>query len=90
MMPLQLFRTAAELHHLLDGVFHIVAQVVEAELVIRSVGDIASIGLTALIVLDVVKDAAHGEAQELVNLPHPFGVALGEVVVHRDDVHPAP
>ena len=31
-------------------------------------------------------DHADGEAEELVDLAHPFGVALGQVVVHRDDV----
>ena len=32
-------------------------------------------------------DAAHLEAEELIDLAHPGGVALGEVVVHRDHVH---
>ncbi len=31
-------------------------------------------------------DAAHGEPQEAVDLAHPLGVALGQIVVHRDDV----
>ena len=88
-MPLQLLGPAAELHHLLDGVFHIVAQVIEAELVVRPVGDVAAIGLAALIVVEIVQDAAHGQSQEPVDLPHPFGVALGQIVVHGDDVHAA-
>ena len=32
---------------------------------------------------------ADGEAEELVDLPHPLGVALGEVVVDGDDVDAA-
>ena len=32
-------------------------------------------------------DAADLEAQELIDLAHPGGVALRQVVVHRDDVH---
>ena len=31
-------------------------------------------------------DTAHGEAQEAVDLAHPLGVALGQIVVDRDDV----
>ncbi len=32
-------------------------------------------------------DDADREAEEAVDLPHPFGVAFGEVIVDRDDVH---
>ena len=35
-------------------------------------------------------DAAHREAEEAVNLAHPLGVALGKVIVHRNDVHAMP
>ena len=89
-VPLQFLRPSAELHHLLKRVLHIVAEVVEAEFVVRAVGDVATVGLAALFVVEVMQDAADGEPQKLVDLPHPFGVALGQVVVHRDDVHPAP
>ena len=34
-------------------------------------------------------DHANAQAQKLVELAHPFGVALGEVVVDRDDVDAA-
>ena len=33
-----------------------------------------------------VDDDADAQAEEIVELPHPLGVALGEVVVHGDDV----
>ncbi len=36
--------------------------------------------------LDVVDHQTHGEAQEAVDLAHPLGVALGQIVVHGDDV----
>ncbi len=32
-------------------------------------------------------DDADGHAEELVDLAHPFGVAAGQVVVHRNDMH---
>ena len=32
-------------------------------------------------------DQAHAQTEEAVHLAHPLAVALGKVVVHRDDVH---
>ncbi len=78
------------LDHVLQPVLHIVAQIIEAELVIGAVGDVAVVVLLALLVVEPVHDHADGEAEEAVDLPHPFGVALGEVVVDGDDMHAAP
>ena len=36
-----------------------------------------------------MQDTADGQADEPVNRSHPFAVARGQVVVHRDDVHAA-
>ena len=66
---------------------HVVAQVVESELVIGAVGDVAVVAVLPLMVVEVVHDDADGQPQRSVNLPHPFGVARGQVVVDRDDVH---
>ena len=75
---------------LLAGGHAIVAQVVEAELGVGAVGDVALVHLTADRGGLVVQDAADGEAQELVDVAHPLGVAGGQVVVDRDHVHAAP
>ena len=40
----------------------------------------------ALLVVQLVHDDADGQAEELVDPAHPFGVAPGQVVVHGDDV----
>ena len=77
------------LDHVLHAVLHVVAQVVEAELVVGGVGDVAVVGLLALLVVEPVHDHADREAEELVDLPHPLGVALGQVVVDRHHVHAA-
>ena len=65
---------------------HVVAQVVEAELVVGAVGDVGGVGLAALTVVEIVDDDADGEAEELVDLAHPLGVALGQIIVDGDDV----
>ena len=78
------------LHAVLDLELHVVAQVVEAEFVVGSVGDVGGVCGPALVVVQIVHDHAHRQPQELVNLAHPLGVALGQVVVHRHHVHAVP
>jgi hypothetical protein len=50
----------AALHHLRGRVFHIVAEIIETELVVGAVGDVAGILLAPLIVVQLVHDAADG------------------------------
>ena len=76
----------AALDHVLEPVLHVVAQVVEAVFVVGAVGDVAGVGILAFAVVEPMHDHAGGQAEEAVDLPHPFGVALGEVVVDGDDV----
>ena len=79
----------AALNHVLEPVLHVVAQIVEAELVVGTVGNVAVVGHPALVVVEAVHDHADREPEELVDLPHPLGVALGEVVVDGDDMDAA-
>jgi hypothetical protein len=74
------------LDHLVEPELHVVAQIVEAELVVGAVGDVAGIGLAPLGIVEPRHDAADGHAQELIDLPHPFGVAAGQIVIDRDDM----
>ena len=75
------------LHKLLGVKFHVVAQVVEAELVVRAVGDVRGVGFLALFVAQARDDDADAEAEEGIEPAHPFGVTLGEVVVDGHDMH---
>ena len=74
------------LHVVREVELHVVAQVVEAELVVGAVGDVAAVGDLALLVVQVVLDDADRHAEEAVDAAHPLGVAAGQVVVDRDDV----
>ena len=74
------------LHVVRELELHVVAQVVEAELVVGAVGDVGGVGDLPLGVVEIVLDDADRHAEEAVDLAHPLRVAAGEVVVHRDDV----
>ena len=74
------------LDHLLLRPRHVVAQVVEAELVVGAVRDIGVVGLATLGRGHVGEDHADLEPEEAVDPAHPLRVALGEVVVDGDDV----
>ena len=64
-----------------DG--HVVAQVVEPELGVRPVRDVALVRLAALGERHEVLDGSDGRPEQLVHRTRPLGVALGEVVVRR-------
>ena len=66
---------------------HVVAQVVEAEFVIGTVGDVTGVGRFARIIIHVVEDTAGRQTQPAVKIPHPLGVAPSQVIVYGHDVH---
>ena len=67
---------------------HVVAEVVEAELGVRAVGDVGLVrGLARLEVhVQLGLDVGDRHPEALVDAPVPLGVALGEVVVDGDEV----
>ena len=67
----------------------VVAQIIEAELRVRAVGDVAIVLLAADARRLVVQNHADGQAEKLVNRAHPFRVARGEIIVHRHHVDAA-
>ncbi len=76
----------AALHHVLAPHRHVVAQVVEAELGVGAVGDVGVVLRAALLRRHVGLDDADLQAEEAVDLAHPLGVALGQVVVDGDEM----
>lgn len=69
---------------------HVVAQVIEAEFVVGAVGDIGRVGCLLRLVVHLRQVHANGKPEEVVQLAHPLGIALGEVVVDGHDVHASP
>ena len=77
----------ATLHEVFGAGRHVVAQVVEAEFIVRTEGDVCVVSRTALGSIGaVLVDAVHAKTMEHVQRTHPLRVTLGEVVVHRDDM----
>ena len=74
------------LDHLIPRVFHVVAQVIETELVVRRVCDVGVIGVAPLLVGEVRDNHSNRHPEEAIDLAHPFGVATGEIVVDRHNV----
>ncbi|MBV6418132.1 MAG: hypothetical protein CMLOHMNK_02925 [Steroidobacteraceae bacterium] len=77
----------AALYAVLEAEGEVVAQVIEAELVVRAVGDVAGVGRALLRARLRVPDHPDREAEETENRPHPVRVALREVLVDGDDMH---
>src|ERR1700722_16360857 len=79
----------AALDTIREVVLHVVAQIVEAELVVGAVGDVGVIGVAALRVVEIVDDDTDGEAERAIERAHPLRVATSEIVVDGDDVDAA-
>ncbi len=65
---------------------HVVAQVVEAELVVGPVRDVRGVRPAAVVRAHLGEDHVDLETEEAVHPAHPLGVAAGQVVVRGDHV----
>ena len=68
---------------------HVVAQVIEAEFVVRAVGDVGGVSSLALEIVHVVLDTTNLQTEETIDLAHPFRVARGQIIIHGNNVHAA-
>ena len=76
------------LHEVFGTDGHIIAQVVEAKFIVRTKGNVGTIGTTtSFAVGTVLVDAVDTKTVEHIERPHPFGVTLGQVVVDRHHVN---
>ena len=79
------------LHQIIGVDGHIVAQIIETELVVGTESDITFICPASCIGIGLMLvNAIHAESVEHVERAHPLGVTLGEVVVYRNHMHPFP
>ena len=64
----------------------VVAQVVEAQLGGGAIGDVPEVHFPSQLTGHELLDAADGDAEKVIDVAHPFGVAAGEVVVGGDEL----
>ena len=76
----------AALGHLVQRIFHVVAQVIEAELIVRAVGDVGGVSGLALVLGNAVDNHTGRHAEGGIDAAHPFSVAAGKIIIDRDDV----
>ena len=76
------------LHVVVDAELHVVAHVVEAELVVLAVRDVAVVRALLDLVALAWNDDAGAQPEEPVELAHPLRVATCEVIVDRHDMDP--
>ena len=74
------------LYHLFLVIHHIIPQIIEAELVVRPIRDIAVVVLSPFLCRNIVENPADRQTQERIDLSHPFHVSLREIVIDRDDM----
>ena len=65
---------------------HVVAQIVKTILVVGAVGNVRSVGRLLFITRHIGQVDAHRQAQKVVQLAHPARIAVGQVIVDRDNV----
>src|SRR6202008_3796690 len=74
------------LHAIFDVELHVVAQIVESKLVVGPVSNVSGVRGPALFIVEIMDNDTDRQSQEAVEPAHPFGVALGQVVVDRDNM----
>ena len=75
-------------HHAISRrIDHVVAQIIKTEFVVGAVSDIRGVGDLLIVVWHLRKIHPYGEAEKLMQAPHPFRVTLGEVIVDRNHMH---
>ena len=73
-----------------EVIFHVVAKIVEAKFVVRTVSNVGVIRRTALSIIQIVHDHANAQAQRAIQRAHPLGVAARQIIVDGNDVYAAP
>ena len=76
----------AALHAFLGFGDHVVAQIIETELGVGSIGDVGSVSTLLMVTAHAVLNEAYLHAQEAIDAPHHLAVSLCQIVVNRDDM----
>ena len=76
------------LHEVLHRHRHIVTQIVETELIVRTESHVAFVSLPARVAVRfVLVNAVHRQSVEHIERSHPLRVSFGKIVIDSDHVH---
>tara|TARA_R110000850_G_scaffold56287_1_gene132757 strand:- start:38582 stop:39022 length:441 start_codon:yes stop_codon:yes gene_type:complete len=67
--------------------YQTVLQVIEGELLVGTIGDVAGIYVSTRIDVHIFKDHADAQTEKLKQRGHPFGVTRGKEIIHRHYMH---
>ncbi len=67
----------------------VVAQIIKTKFGVRAVGDVTLILLAANLRRLIVQNDTDRQAEKFVDGAHPFGIARGQIIVHRHDMDAA-
>jgi len=76
------------LYTVLTVKFHIVPQIVKAELIIRAVGYICAIGTLSFLFIEMMQYDSHAQTEKCVDSSHPLGVSASEIIIDGHYVYP--
>ncbi|GBD37333.1 hypothetical protein HRbin36_02464 [bacterium HR36] len=68
--------------------FHVIAEVIETELAIGAVSNVAFVGPATLRSIHVRLNVTGGDTHALIDGRHPFAIPAGQVIVDRNDMDP--
>ena len=66
---------------------HVVSKIIEPKLIVCAVRYVAVVRRASLVRFEFSYNASYREAQKAMYFAHPLGVALGKVIVHRNNVY---
>ena len=75
------------LHPVAVVYYHIVTQIIKAELTVCSVGDIAAVCLALFLRLHLRQHSADAQPQEVVQLAHPVRLKRCQILIYRYDMN---
>ena len=86
-MRMESISSTTALHFFFYCKLHIVAQIIKAEFVIGTVGNVCIVSSFPRSVIHVGKDCADTDSEVCVDGTHPIGIAFCKIVVDGYDVY---
>ena len=64
---------------------HVIPQIIKSKFIICDICNITVIGITSLVIAHIIKHNADCQSKKFMDLSHPLGVTLCQVIIYRND-----